>query len=366
MAQENTYEEDFNAMFGGTKKDKDPQNTEYREEEPENKQQDTELSGEVEDKPSEQSDKSKDNSSTEAKDNEEVDYDKLLESTPDDVREQVRLLIQKDKTNRGRLSALDKKLVRAEELYQNALRNNEQLEQQRAQGNQHSPEAAQQEEKPEGNDEGRKKTPDMSPELRAIKEKHPNLYKALQEMTKAEAQAVAEKALEDVNSKIKPMEDAQRQEGYKKEAEALDAKAARLFDTENTGVGVREVVQSEEFSHWFRGQSIEIQNMYKHAETAEQAMAVLSKFSLESDYLDKIRKNLDNDSESQTEESNKPEKSKGDELRKKREATKKAAVAPSNKEAPTGSDAPVNYDKLFDHYWGDNGVHRTQRRLTTI
>lgn len=362
MATEKTYEDDFNEMFGPKKEKKEeqvPQDTDNNDD----NQAQGELFNKEEDK-QQDNDKKVDATSDKSKEDTEVDYDSLLNTVPEEAREQVRLLIQKDKSHKGRLSAQDRELNQLRERYQNVLRNNEQLQQQYAQGNQHSPAAA--DEKPNKEDKGREKTPEMSAELRAIKEKHPKLYKAFEEMSAAKAQEVAEAMNQDVARKLKPVEEAQRTATYKEEAARLDKMAASLFDKESTGLDVTKVVQSDEFADWFRGQPLSIQNIYRNAENADEAMMVLSKFSVESSYIEEARNKNKANSKPEKQEPPVPNLNKGDDIRKRREVTKKAAVAPDNKEAPTGSDAPVDYESLFDHYWGKNGIHRTQRSNTRL
>jgi len=138
--------------------------------------------------------------------------------------------------------------------------------------------------------------------------------------------------------------------------------ASELFDTEKTGIGVRDVIGSSDFSAWLRGQPQNIRNIYRNARSADEAILILNKFENDYEYMRKINEQI-NDKQAPEERKNEsPASSKGDELKQKRDQNKKKSVSPKSKSAATAAVDSTDYDKIFDHFWGESGVYRTKRQ----
>lgn len=347
MATEENYEDLFNQMYGGDKPEDKDQQPAPDTDEVENKVDETEL---------EQTDSQKDSSEQPKQEAKEPDqYSRLLDKIDDpDLKREVQHLIQSDKSQRGRVSALTKKLSKSEEMYQNALKYGEE----RAQNQPPEPKVEAQA-SASAAPAGREEPPELPPEVVAIKEKHPAVYQAFKTLANMENTRAVEQAkadiLKELDSRFKPVEERIERDALADEASKFEQMAEELLDTENTGLSVGNVVRSEEFAKWIKGQSPRIRQFYKNAASADDGILVLTKFVTDTNY---IRKLDDQISDPQKEP---PVSSKGDELREKREARQKASAGTENARAVTSGKDSGDYESIFNSFWGDKGTYRTRR-----
>lgn len=341
---EQSYEDLFNQMYGGNKPepDKEPEVEEDQEQEEEQEQEQKEQ--EQEEKPE-----------PEAKEDED-DYSRLIDDISDpELKKKIQHLAQSERSQRGRVSALTKKAQKLEEMYNNALRYKEEEAQAKPQ-----PKSESQDSASTAEEKGREEEPTLPPEVVAIKDKHPAVYAAFKKLSEMESTRAIEQAkadiLKELDTRIKPVEATYEKEAMNKEARRFENMASELLDTENTNVTIRDVISSQEFAKWIRGQSPRIQNFYKNAADADDGILVLTKFVNDTSYLKGLEKQL-KDSPQET-----PETSKGDELKEKRQARKKASVGTKPSSAVTSGDGSGDYESIFNSFWGENGAYRTRRK----
>lgn len=358
---ERTYDDYFNEFFDDKHEDK----RELNEEDKVSTQEETEVSVDQDEKLvlSEEAGEEKDTSQEEADssasstDNSaDADYDSILDSVEDpDLKKKIQRLVQSDRSQKGRVSALTKKLNKLEEYYSNAIAASQ--AQPSRQPEEHKAPASTADDQ-----SGRNESEEVSPEMAALKEKYPGVYAALEKMADAKARKGQEDLQRTIDERVRPIEESYRQEANRREAARLEQMAGELFDTEKTGITIRDVIVSEDFSSWLRGQTPQVRDFYKRASTAEEAMLVLNKFENDYQYMKSINDKLASyDSASDNKEE--PDSTKGDKLKAKRDATKSKSVSPRSKSTPTTAVDTSDYDSIFDRMWGEDGIYRTKRAL---
>lgn len=346
--QDENYEDLFNQMYGNTKADEKQVEETDTEQEQEVEQQEQE-----EEKETDTTTKEPDPPKQEAK---EEEYSDLIDKVSDEnLKKQIQHLVQSERSQRGRVSALTKKNQKLEEMHQNSLRYRE--EEPRTQ---EKPKSESQDSASTAEDKGREKDLDMPPEVVAIKDKHPAVYNAFKKLSEMESSRAVEQVkadiLKELDSRIKPVEDRYEEDAMSQEAKRFEAMASDVLDTEKSNTTVKDVITSEEFAKWIRGQSPRIQSFYKNASTADDGILVLTKFVADTNYIKNLDKQINEP------EQEKPQTSKGDELKEKRQARKRASVGTNNASAVTSGDGDGDYDSIFNSYWGESGAYRTRRR----
>lgn len=345
MAKEENYEDLFNQMYGDSKTVEEPEQPEPETDEPEEQVEEQEQTEPETDK--------QEQPEPEAKEPDQ--YSRLLDKIEDpDLKKEVQHLIQSDKSQRGRVSALTKKLTKSEEMYQNALRYREEQAQSKPTEPKEEAQAS-----ASAAPEGREEDPQLPPEVVAIKEKHPAVYQAFKTLANMENTRAVEQAkadiLKELDSRFKPVEERFEREALTDEARRFETMAEELLDTEETGLTVGDVVRSQDFAKWIKGQSPRIREFYKNAASADDGILVLNKFVSDTNYLKKLDSQI-NDSPKES-----PSSSKGDELKEKREARKKASAGTDNARAVTSGKDSGDYESIFNSFWGDKGSYRTRR-----
>lgn len=344
---EHSYEDLFNQMYGNqapeeSKAEEDP----AANEEPEQEEEQVEES----DKDQEEREK------PEQKAKEDPDqYSRLLDDISDpEVKKQVQHLVQSDRSQKGRVSALTKKLNKMEEMYQNALR---------TQGASKEEEPVHKREEAKASastaSDGREKEPELPPEVVAIKEKHPAVYQAFKTLANMENTEAVNKAKADImkelDNRFAPVEERFEQDKLNQEAREFEKMASELLDTDNTNVSIKDVIRSEEFSKWIRGQSQKIQSFYKNASSADEGILVLTKFVNDTNYIKSLDERINPPKEEVS------SSSKGDELREKRESRKRTSAGVKNTAAVTSGNDAGDYESIFNSFWGDGGSYVTRR-----
>ena len=345
--EEKSYDDYFEELYGDGPKEEAPE----PEQEEEQVEQEQEQASEQETEAQQEEEESPKRMSQEERD----EYEELLTKVEDpDLKKDIQQLIQSDRSQRGRVSALTKKLNKLQEYYNNAISQAPAGE--GARGAQ-APASTAKKEEPEG----RKEDEELPPEVAALKESAPAVYKAAKALYESSSRKDLDRVRQEYEERIKPLEESAVREANQKEAQRLEKMAAELFDSENTGITVRDVIGSSDFAAWLKGQPAGVRNIYRNARTADEAILVLNKFENDYEYMSKLNEQLNPKQETQNERKEEPEANKGDELRAKRETRKKTSVSPKSKSAATAAVDSTDYDKLFDHFWGESGVYRTRR-----
>lgn len=352
MAKEKSYDDYFDEFYGsGPSTETEPEEEEV-EQEQETSDDLEELEQEVEG-----SDEDQEEEGEEAPEKEEDEYETLLDSVDDpDLKKKIQQLVQSDKSQKGRVSALTKKLNKLEEYYNNAVS-----------------QAPAQASAPTGSSDASASTApekravkeeeeELSPEMAALKEKAPAVYSAMEKMAEAKSKKELEEARQEYEQRIKPLEESYKREANQREAHRLEEMASETFNTDETGISVRDVITSNDFAAWLRGQPQRVRDIYRNASTADEAMLVLNKFENDYQYMKKINDELNQEEATPRQERKKDSSAKGDELKQKRDKVKKKTVSPKSKSAATSAVDSTDYDNLFDHFWGESGIYRTQRR----
>lgn len=359
--QEKTYDDFFNEFFDEKNELKKEEavsieKDESNSEEPDDLNDETDsLELNEEDSPQDNTDAVSNNKDTSTEENSDGDdYTSILDSVEDpQLKEKIQHLIQSDKSQKGRVSALTKKLNKLEEYYNNALARpeapaNRQPEEHKAPASTATEQSS------------RKEEEELSPEMAALKEKYPAMYSALEKVAEAKVRKERDEWQRSIDERVGPVENRYKEEANRREAQRLEQMANELFDTENTGITIRDVIGSRDFSTWLRGQPPRVRDFYKNATTADEAMLVLNKFENDYQYMKGINEKLESfDKAPKTEK--KPESNKGDELKAKRDATKNKSVSPKSKSTPTTAVDTSDYDSIFERMWGEDGIYRTKR-----
>lgn len=329
-----TYDDYFNEFYGNTPQDPEPEPEEEQEVEQEEQKEEPENQEESEEDP----------------------YEALLEKVDDpELKKQVQHLVQSDRSQKGRVSALTKKLQKIEEYYSNAI-----SQAQASEANRSKPAPAST--APKEEPKGREEETELPPEVAALKETAPAVYKAAKALYESSSKKDLETVRKEYEERIKPLEESAVREANQREAQRLEQMAAELFDSENTNITVRDVIGSSDFAAWLRGQPQTIRQIYQNARTADEAILVLNKFENDYEYMRKLNeKTASHEEPAQNERKEKPSSSKGDELRAKRESTKQKSVSPKSKSAATAAVDSTDYDAIFNHFWGQKGIYRTKR-----
>lgn len=352
---EKTYDDYFNEFFD--------EKNELKEEENVSTEQDEDVSTEDEQVLEDESGSSDEETTSEDTSDDGVDtstnsegdeYDSLLDSIEDDgLKEKVQHLIQSDKSQKGRVSALTKKLNKLEEHYNNAIAAPE------APANRQPPEREAPASTAEQESGRKKKDEELSPEMAALKEKYPAVYSALESMAESKFESERKELQRTLDERVRPVEDSYKEEANRREAQRLEKMANELFDTDNTGIDIREVIGSKDFASWLKGQPPRVRSFYKNASTADEAMLVLNKFENDYQYMQKVNQELEKYDKPQKNE--KPDSKKGDEIKAKRDAAKSKSVSPKSKSTPTTAVDTSDYDSIFERMWGEDGIYRTKR-----
>lgn len=344
-------------------------NKQHGNEEPEEKEDpDTPEEEEVVEEPGEEpdtpdpddkEDPPKEEEEVEEEDDPDEDFRKFIESQPnEELKEQARKHVQAIKSERGRTSALHKKLNATERLVQQLYQRGAVQPQEQPRAS--APASAAPDKEPP-------KTRELPAKLKALKEKSPQFAELIDEVAKFHADASKEELQSLVEDQLKPLQEQQTQAQQALEWERLESMTSDLFDSEKTGVTAQDVINSEDFKAWLQIQQVQNPDVYQLALNAQSAgtfYLVLQKY--ETDYQAALAQieSQDKSKEVQGDPPANKDLSKGDELRQRRqEKLKKSHTAKSAKAAGDGKDVDnMDYKDLFDLYWGEDGKYRRQNR----
>ena len=178
-------------------------------------------------------------------------------------RSKVEALVQSDRSQKGRVAALQRQLD-SEHARKEA--------QARAQTSDAAPEAV-----PDAS-----KIEDMSDEeLDAFLEEYPTVARNVEKLI--ERRVSQER--EDILGQVRPMQEAALQERIAANKAALRKEAEYIFNSEETGIYLDDVLSSRAFLDWVQEQPIEYQEFAKRAESVEAASKVLSDFAMYADQM---------------------------------------------------------------------------------
>jgi hypothetical protein len=188
--------------------------------------------------------------------------------------------------------------------------------------------------------------------LRQLKEDYPELGAQLDEIfahERAQAEAL-------VDSRLQPLQEKLDHDAQASEQEVLESKAAKIFNTEETGVHWKDVVQSEDFSAWLDQQPSFIQDTARTTKNASDGLDILQMY--ENAYQAAINATQETEqSTKQPEEDVDP--SPGDDIKKRRAQRKASTVSTPSEPITTDPDRiSGDYGKMFDQMWG----HKTTSR----
>ena len=182
----------------------------------------------------------------------------------------------------------------------------------------------------------------QSETLRQLQEDYPELGKQLASLW-AEQEATLESKF---SAQLEPLKEAHMHDAQASEMGQLEKAAAEIFNTDETGVYWKDVVQSEDFAAWLDMQPDFIQETARTSNTAKDGIDVLYMF--EQDYQAEIAAQ---DAEL-ADASNQNASQRGDELRAERQRRKATTASPGS--IPAGKDADGysgDYGSMFDAMW---------------
>lgn len=247
------------------------------------------------------------------------DDDSWMNELSEEARARVEALRHRDESHRGRTSALQRRLNEAEA----------RLEAQRQAAEKGRPNGAAQ--KPNA-------TPSNetdSESLKEFKEKYPALAKSVEELIGMERQRITS----ELSERLSPIESARQEEAFISAREKLEQGAAELFDTANTGIDYRDVVESEFYKDTFlKSQPAIVRQTAENTSDPEEALWVLKQFAdFAQDYAAKNPENAE-----AVRLAAKADRTKARRAQQKGEATRVASVS-----SPTGAAPALSYEEEF-------------------
>jgi hypothetical protein len=241
-----------------------------------------------------------------------------IEGLPEEQREMASRLKHEALSDRGRVSALTRKVTEI----------TEELATTRSTSTSANEEAAV------------PNAPELSDNFKQLQEDYPELGKQLSSIW-SEREASLRQEFSD---QIAPIQEAQTADAQASEKAQLDKEASDIFNTEETGIYWEDVVKSEDFSNWLSNQPSFIQNTARTSNAAQDGIDVLRMY--ETDYQALVnQQNSDEASQTAT--------AQGDKVKAKRNQRKATTVSPASKPVGTETDgAAGDYDSMFNAQWG--------------
>jgi len=311
VEDDKSYDDEFNTMFS------DPDNkgadlTVIKEPEDKEKEPDTEEP--VEEK--EPLDLEKPASTRDP-------YD-WIKGLPEEQREMAERLKHEVLSDRGRVSALTRKLNET----------TSELVVAKAHSNTVAP----------ANEEADVATAQELPEsLKQLQEDYPELGKQLAAIYQEQASTLRK----EFSDQIDPIIETQTTDAKALEQAQIEEAASDIFKTEETGVYWKDVVSSDDFSAWLSTQPVFIQDTARTSKDAKDGIDILRMY--ESDYQAEVTKQQ----ESAEDDTTSKNTEQGDKIKAKRQQRKATTVSPESKHVGTDADELTgDYDSMFNAMFG--------------
>jgi len=246
-----------------------------------------------------------------------------IEGLPEEQREMAERLKHEVLSDRGRVSALTRKL--------------NETTSELAAAKVHSTTVA-----PANEEADVATAPELSENLKQLQEDYPELGKQIAQIW-AERETSLRKEFSD---QIDPIKEAQTADAKASEQAQMEQAGSDIFKTEETGVYWKDVVNSEDFSAWLSMQPAFIQNTARTSNNPKDGIDVLRMY--ESDYqtaLTSQQEPADDTSGKNTEQ--------GDKIKARRRQRKATTVSPESQHVGTDADELTgDYDSMFDAMFG--------------
>jgi len=247
-----------------------------------------------------------------------------IDSLPEEVRDKAVHLREQTKTHYGRATAFQRRASQLEEELRRAqaLRDAEPADR----SSKNSEPAA----------------PKTLEKLERLKEDFPEFADALEEVVQTERQRVQE----ELRNQLKPLIHEQQERRSNQFVAAVDAEAERIFNTPETGVYWKDVVDGEDFRTWLEMQPRSVQQAAS-TPSAQEAVHVLRLF--ETDYQAALAEYNARNAQPETVSQ---ETARAEQLKEKRQRRKEASAAPGSKPAGSSRQGGGDYEEMFDAMWG--------------
>lgn len=240
-----------------------------------------------------------------------------IEELPEKFREQAMALAHSERSNRGRVAALNSRLTE----YQAELDTRAKLGRQTKETS-----------------SGKTESEELPQSLKEFAEKYP----ALAENVKALSRWEMNQLQKQIDEKISPIQQNLEKEKRKEALQRLEQGAAELFDTANTGIHYREdVITSDAYRDWLSEQPADFRQIATTTNDPDTALWVLKHFARDAeDFYKKSQSKTDADKEDGNE---------ADRVRAQRKRAKDSAgaVRPTTPPSRLSEAANGDYDKLF-------------------
>lgn len=189
--------------------------------------------------------------------------------------------------------------------------------------------------------------PSTSEAAKQLLEDYPELGAQLQEVLAEERRAMDQ----NLEKKLQPINEARQAEQASAAQRYVEEEAAKIFNTEETGVHWKDVVGGDDFPAWLNLQPKFIQDAARTSDDPETAVGVLRMY--EDDYQAAVaaQESTSKQEPEPSEEDNTT--TQGDKLAAKRKDRKAKTTSPPSK--PVGTDADKvagDYEAMFNTMWG--------------
>ena len=182
-----------------------------------------------------------------------------------------------------------------------------------------------------------------SEKLKRLQEDYPELGKQLTDIW-AEREATLRQEFTD---QLTPIQAARDADAIASDQAKLEQAAADIFNTEETGVYWKDVVQSEDFAAWLDMQPTFIQKTARESNDAQDGIDVLKLY--EDDYQAALAAQAAPDPSNSGVDT-----SQGDKVRAQREQRQATTVSPESRPVGTDTDRiSGDYDSTFNAMWGN-------------
>ena len=181
-----------------------------------------------------------------------------------------------------------------------------------------------------------------SEKMKQLQEDYPELGKQLTDLWAEQAASLRK----DFSDQLTPIQEARTADAQASAQQQIDSAAAEIFDTDNTGLHWQDVVKSEDFTAWLNLQPAFIQTTARTSDDPQAGVDVLRMY--ETDYQAAIAAQASNSSNSDSED-----KSQGDAVQAERNRRKATTVSPESR--PVGSDSDAvsgDHESMFNAMWG--------------
>lgn len=245
-----------------------------------------------------------------------------IESLPEEQREMAERLKHTALSDRGRVSALTRKLDETN------------TELARARSAQVAP-------APE--DVSAPNAQQLPESIQKLQEDYPELGKQLVDIFNDREAALKQ----EISAQIDPIKEARDADARAADQALIEREAAEIFKTEETGTYWKDVVRSEDFTNWLDTQPTFIQNTARTSNDPQDGIDVLRLY--ENDY----QAALAAQEAPSTNDAAETPTTRGDALKAQRQQRQATTVSPGSKPASVDTDEITgDYDSQFNAMWG--------------